>query len=107
MASPLGDLAFNNHGLGISPESLLASPAGKEVNILSIDKDRLGKAFVSTIEGKRFPYYGTQWHPEKAPWEWNPEHAIAHSQVRRIVQTVLSLLACTAQIVLFCVLVQH
>lgn len=79
VASPLGNLAFNNHGLGIDPDVLKASPAGKELHILSVDADRTGKPFVSTVEGKRYPIYGTQWHPEKAPWEWNPEHHISHS----------------------------
>jgi gamma-glutamyl hydrolase len=34
---------------------------------------RAGKAFVSSIEGKRIPVYATQWHPEKNQFEWNPE----------------------------------
>jgi len=76
-----GYLAFNNHGLGISPESLLASPAGKEVHILSIDNDRQGKPFVSTIEGKRFPYLRDPVASGEGALEWNPEHAISHSQV--------------------------
>ncbi|KAG7488488.1 hypothetical protein MATL_G00035360 [Megalops atlanticus] len=26
--------------------------------------------FVSTMEAYKFPFYGTQWHPEKNPFEW-------------------------------------
>ena len=32
-------------------------------NVLSVNKDRNGKEFVSTIEAKKYPIYGSQWHP--------------------------------------------
>ncbi|XP_018599775.1 gamma-glutamyl hydrolase [Scleropages formosus] len=34
--------------------------------------------FVSTIEAKEFPFYGTQWHPEKNAYEWTKPY-IPHS----------------------------
>ncbi|CAI5528618.1 unnamed protein product [Closterium sp. Naga37s-1] len=80
VASPLGDLAFNNHGLGVHPDDFRASPAHEVFRILSVDEDRNGTQFVSTVEGRHFPFYGSQWHPEKAPWEWNPKHEIAHNE---------------------------
>ena len=88
VASPVGDLAFNNHGLGIHPDDFRASPANEYFRILSVDEDRKGTPFVSTVEGRHFPFYGTQWHPEKAPWEWNPLHEISHNEVMRWKQTV-------------------
>ena len=39
-------------------------------NVLSTNLDRKGRAFVSTIEGKRVPIYGVQWHPERPQFEW-------------------------------------
>ena len=39
-------------------------------NILSTNKDRQGVEFVSSIEAKNYPIYGTQWHPEKPSYEW-------------------------------------
>jgi len=27
--------------------------------------------FISTMEAKRYPFYGTQWHPEKHSFDWN------------------------------------
>jgi len=33
-------------------------------------KDSRGYGYVSTIEGLRVPFYGVQWHPEKAMFEW-------------------------------------
>ena len=35
-------------------------------DVLSTNKDKKGTAFVSTIEAKKYPFYGVQWHPEKA-----------------------------------------
>jgi gamma-glutamyl hydrolase len=29
-----------------------------------------GKAFISTMEAKTVPMYGTQWHPERPQFEW-------------------------------------
>lgn len=34
--------------------------------------------FVSTVEAYRFPFYGTQWHPEKNAFEWR-SRPIPHS----------------------------
>eukprot|EP00897_Mesotaenium_endlicherianum_P005297 jgi/Mesen1/4796/ME000243S03975 len=80
VASPIGHLAFNNHGLGVHPVALSSSPASKYLKVLSIDEDRNGLPFISTVEGISIPLYGTQWHPEKAPWEWTPKYNIAHSE---------------------------
>ncbi|XP_059193335.1 gamma-glutamyl hydrolase isoform X2 [Centropristis striata] len=35
--------------------------------------------FVSTIEGKRYPFYGVQWHPEVNRFQWNRKGNIPHS----------------------------
>ncbi len=47
-------------------------------NILSTSVDRNGTEFVSTMEGKRYPFFATQWHPEKNSFEWNPVRNISH-----------------------------
>jgi len=39
-------------------------------DVLSTNSDRQGVDFVSSIEAKDFPIYGTQWHPEKNAYEW-------------------------------------
>eukprot|EP00850_Spirogloea_muscicola_P005299 SM000024S07761 [mRNA] locus=s24:297977:299745:+ [translate_table: standard] len=70
--------AFNNHGLGVSPTAFAASKAARHLVALSIDSDRRGKAFVSTVEGRHLPIYGTQWHPEKPPWEWSLRLHLPH-----------------------------
>ena len=34
--------------------------------IVSTSKDRKNRKFVSTIEGRHYPFYGVQWHPERS-----------------------------------------
>ena len=34
--------------------------------------------YVSTIEHQRLPFFGTQWHPEKPPFEFS-DNTIPHS----------------------------
>jgi gamma-glutamyl hydrolase len=47
---------------------------------VSINNDREGRTFISTIEAHNgWPIYGSQWHPEKNIWEWTPEEVINHS----------------------------
>ena len=47
--------------------------------ILSTNCDRKGQEFVSTMEGRKYPFYSTQWHPEKCAFLWAPEKNIPHS----------------------------
>ncbi|KAE8291844.1 Gamma-glutamyl hydrolase [Larimichthys crocea] len=35
--------------------------------------------FVSTIEGRRYPFYGTQWHPEVNRFQWDRKLNFPHS----------------------------
>jgi gamma-glutamyl hydrolase len=64
-------IAFNAHTQGVAPEAFAAAPAlASRFTALGTSVDRTGKAFVSTMEGKALPIYATQWHPEKALFEW-------------------------------------
>ena len=35
--------------------------------------------FLSYFEAFKYPIYGTQWHPEKNAFNWNPNYEINHS----------------------------
>jgi gamma-glutamyl hydrolase len=48
-------------------------------NVLVVNHDAEGLEFVSCVEGKRYPFYASQFHPERAGWEWNEEEQIDHS----------------------------
>jgi gamma-glutamyl hydrolase len=88
--SDLGDasnpVAMNNHQAGISPSKFAAdAKLPTFFTVLSTNQDRGGRSFVSTLEGKAYPVYGTQWHPEKNNFEFGlapdgqPYEAINHS----------------------------
>ena len=50
-------------------------------DILSVNKDVNGLEFVSTIEAKNYPIFGTQFHPEKNAYEWAPKYpGIPHTR---------------------------
>lgn len=60
------NLTLNNHMMGISPKKFKQSKLlNNFYKIISTNYDRQGKEFVSTIEGRQYPFYGVQWHPER------------------------------------------
>merc|ERR1711871_1002488 len=80
------NVTMNNHHYGIWTEHFKSTPSLSEFyTVLSNNKDRNGDEFVSTIEAKNYPIFGTQWHPEKNNLEWKkssdgtPMEAINHS----------------------------
>lgn len=73
-------VTMNNHQDGVTPASFTSNPnLAAFYNLLSTNVDRKGRPFASTIEGKNYPVYGVQWHPEKNAWEWTPNEDIPHS----------------------------
>lgn len=48
-------------------------------SILSTNVAENGAHFVSTIEGKRYPFYGVQWHPEVNRFQWDIKMNYPHS----------------------------
>ena len=58
---------LNNHMMGISPSKFKKHKRlNKIFKIISTSTCRKGKKFVSTIEARNYPFYGVQWHPERA-----------------------------------------
>ena len=45
----------------------------KSFYLLSTSFDDNNTEYVSTVEHKSLPIYGTQWHPEKNAFEWSIE----------------------------------
>lgn len=69
----------NFHMYGLSPEDYAKNPNLRSFyKVLSTNKDRNGKEFVSTIEANRYPIYGTQWHPEKTMFTWDLRLHVQH-----------------------------
>jgi gamma-glutamyl hydrolase len=46
--------------------------------VLTTNVDRKGIEFVSTLEAKKYPFYSTQWHPEKCAFEWALQKKTRH-----------------------------
>lgn len=58
---------YMNHGYGF----LTSNPhLSNDVNILSTNLDAREQEYVSTIQFKKHPFYGVQWHPEKVMFEF-------------------------------------
>jgi len=75
-------VTFNNHKHGIFTKHFLnVGKLTSFYNLLSVNEDPKGKQFVSTIEAKNYPIFGSQWHPEKILFEWTPNlKQINHSR---------------------------
>jgi gamma-glutamyl hydrolase len=64
------DVTMNNHHYGIFTDNFKATESlSSFYDIISVNKDRNGVEFVSTLEAFKYPIYATQWHPEKNPFE--------------------------------------
>ncbi|XP_071750984.1 gamma-glutamyl hydrolase [Centroberyx gerrardi] len=58
--------------------------------ILSTNVAENGAHFVSTMEGKRYPFYGVQWHPEVNRFQWDSKHHFPHSPNAVLVSSLLA-----------------
>jgi len=73
-------VTVNNHLYGVGPNEYSDNPSLPQFfDILSTNIDFQNKEFISTIEGKKYPIYGLQWHPEKNPFEWKPLPLVKHT----------------------------
>jgi gamma-glutamyl hydrolase len=55
-----------NHDFGISPQDFMENPHLRRFyTILATSRDNNGRDYVAAIEGKYYPVYGVQWHPER------------------------------------------
>ena len=72
-------ITANFHDWSVTVKSFNESKEMKDFfNVLSTSVDRNGTEFVSTMEGKHYPFFSTQWHPEKNSFEWNPVRNMSH-----------------------------
>lgn len=79
LEDPAFNLVIENHEFGLPVEHYDSWPVlAEHYKILTTSKDRRGLEYVSTIESKHHPFFGTQWHPEKPPFEF-ANAAIPHS----------------------------
>jgi len=76
------NITQNEHQFGVTPQAYASHPKlSAFFNVLSTNVDRKGKEFVSLVEGKKYPVYAAQFHPEKNNFEWGAQEStpIPHS----------------------------
>ncbi|ELK02337.1 Gamma-glutamyl hydrolase [Pteropus alecto] len=72
-------LTANFHKWSLSKMNFTKNAKLKEFfNVLTTNTDGTIE-FISTVEGYKYPVYGVQWHPEKAPYEWGKFPGISHA----------------------------
>lgn len=65
-------ITFNSHDHGLLVKEYRSNPAlNTFFDMLSYNETPDGQFFVSTMEARNYPFYGTQWHPEKSNFEWS------------------------------------
>ncbi|XP_028852487.1 gamma-glutamyl hydrolase [Denticeps clupeoides] len=74
-------LTGNFHHYGVTKEDFRNNVKLREFfSVLSTNTAIDGSVFVSTMEGKKYPFYGVQWHPEVNRFQWNPGYQFPHSE---------------------------
>ncbi|RLN30742.1 gamma-glutamyl hydrolase 2-like [Panicum miliaceum] len=73
-------LVMQNHRYGISSKRLRENDElSSFFRVLTTSPDENGKVYVSTVQANKYPITCTQWHPEKAIFEWR-KPMIPHSE---------------------------
>ncbi|XP_063587694.1 gamma-glutamyl hydrolase-like [Penaeus indicus] len=74
----------NFHHFCVTPKNFSDFGVDKVYRPLAYSCDKRGVEYVAMAEGKDFPFFAVQFHPEKAPYEWTtaPGHnEIPHTRV--------------------------
>ncbi|XP_061115527.1 gamma-glutamyl hydrolase isoform X2 [Conger conger] len=75
------NITGNFHHYGITEKAFRGNERLQQFfSILSTNIAENGAEFVSTMEGRKYPFYGVQWHPEVNRFQWNPKKNYPHSQ---------------------------
>ncbi|KAF5897829.1 gamma-glutamyl hydrolase-like, partial [Clarias magur] len=74
-------LTGNFHNYGVTERVFVGNEKlSSFFSVLSTNEAKNGAVFVSTMEGKRYPFYGVQWHPEVNRFQWDPHYSFPHSK---------------------------
>jgi gamma-glutamyl hydrolase len=66
------NLTFNSHDHGLLVSEYQSNRALHSFfEMLSFNEAPAGQIFVSSMQARNYPFYGTQWHPEKNNFEWS------------------------------------
>ena len=70
LSDPNLNITIENHEFGMPPANFFDEDTKfpqlkEEFEVLNTAFDRKGVEYVATIEHKKYPFFGVQWHPEK------------------------------------------
>lgn len=69
------NVTINYHGWCLTRKNFEQSDLKDKYHILAINHDEQDLEYISILEGKEYPFYGVQFHPEKPLFEFvNREH---------------------------------
>lgn len=71
----------NFHNYCITEKNLTAFGLADQWQVMSVNNDNQAAApvqFISTMEHRKYPFYGVQFHPEKVLYEWVENYNISH-----------------------------
>ncbi|XP_051167678.1 gamma-glutamyl hydrolase A-like isoform X2 [Leptopilina boulardi] len=81
----LENVTANFHNFCVTKSDLKKVNLTDVFNVMSLNYDQNGLEFISTIEDKKYPFYGLQFHPEKNDYEWIRGKNIPHGNNPTIV----------------------
>ncbi|XP_056633475.1 gamma-glutamyl hydrolase-like [Diorhabda sublineata] len=73
------NVTFNFHSFCLTEEVLKTYGLLSEWHILSTNTDEKGLKYISTMENRKYPIYGVQYHPEKHGFEFAPHYNFPHT----------------------------
>ncbi|CAH2091183.1 unnamed protein product [Euphydryas editha] len=73
------NVTVNSHQFCIVDENLNSHNLTHDWLVTSHSNDDHSVEFIASIEHKRYPFYGIQFHPEKSAFEWKRSKKYAHS----------------------------
>lgn len=73
------EVTSNFHQFCVTEKNMTDYGLDKEWTVISLNKDWNGFEFISSIEHKKYPFYGIQFHPEKNLFEWVRNKNISHT----------------------------
>lgn len=66
-------LTYNHHHFGVTPNRFLTDRGLSEIfTPIAISYDNEGRPFIAAMESKQYPFFGVQFHPEKAQFIFYP-----------------------------------
>ncbi|XP_054716970.1 gamma-glutamyl hydrolase-like [Uloborus diversus] len=75
-------VTFNYHDMCLVPKNYTRSKLDKYFKVLALSRDSRNETFISVVEGKKYPFYGIMFHPEKVQFNFvvaDPINSVPHS----------------------------